>query len=433
MLSNFDTPRSPFRQRNYGGFTQEQKYFFESILKPYKGMCVLDPMGGQGYFLSEIVKEQATVWLGDLNPAPLLLACLRDPRMIMMRDSILEYMNKILKYFSSQNDRENFRYKYVDDWIATPIKQDIVKYAEIIGTTEFGNLSQNDKFWFADPFIRFAACLPILAAREIISFHESDNKTWLMPGGLLRETGIYDPLKRALHYWYDYAKNVANLMVSEFGRVSCGSLNVAYMDVEQGNFSHSPTPDAIITSPPYANRLDYTRMWYPELVIASILFNLDISHLKAKQIGSTVVSNKPILEQELRLLPKEIQDSLAEIQKDKSIRASKSYYYPFFCNYAISLRKALSNMAIKLKNEGTLIIYIRDTVRKDILFPAGTFVERMLEGLGFASIDNDNKKHIIRSHIGILRSRGSKPSVYGMAQVEWWLAYRKGKSHESAS
>jgi hypothetical protein len=433
MPSNSDIPRSPFFQRNYGGFTQQQKDFFESILNPCEGMCVLDPMGGQGYYLSEIVKEQATVWLGDLNPAPLLLACLRDPGMIIMRDSILEYMNNILKYFSSQNDRENIRYKYMDDWIAPPIKQDIEKYAEIIGTTEFGNFSQNDKFWFSDPLIRFATCLPVLAAREIISFHESDNKTWLMPGGLLRETGIYGPLKRALDYWYDYANNVGNQMVKKLGRVTYGSLNVAYMDVEQGYFSHSPTPDAIITSPPYANRLDYTRMWYPELVIASILFNFDISLIKARQIGSTVVSNKPILEQELILLPKEIQKSLAEIRKDKSSRASESYYYPFFCNYAISLRKALSNMAIKLKNEGTLILYIRDTVRKDILFPAGMFVERILEDFGFTSIDNNNKKHIIRSHIGILRLRGSKPSVYGMAQIEWWLAFRKGKSYESPS
>src|SRR5262249_13411726 len=42
-------------------------------------------------------------------------------------------------------------------------------------------------------------------------------------------------------------------------------LHVAPMNPASNNFGSCPKADLVITSPPYANRLDYTRMWAPEL------------------------------------------------------------------------------------------------------------------------------------------------------------------------
>ena len=45
-------------------------------------MCtVLDPMGGLGRFMTDLAWEGHRVLLGDLNPAVLLLAHLRDPHL----------------------------------------------------------------------------------------------------------------------------------------------------------------------------------------------------------------------------------------------------------------------------------------------------------------------------------------------------------------
>lgn len=423
MRSNPELNRSPFFHRNYGGFTHQQKEFYESIIKIDTVKTVLDPMAGQGYLLSKLCRDNFEVWLGDINPAPLFLASLRDPKFIVNRDWIYKYTNNFLANLASVPEaRENIRYKYEDGWIIDPIRHDLEKYAgflEIASIFDFGNL-QN--FCQEDIFKKFLAFLPILAARELTTYHESDNKTWLMPGGLIRETGIIAPLTNALEKWYEYANNIANQNQTGYTN---SSLNVSYMNVEHGDFGLSPNPDAIVTSPPYANRLDYTRMWYPEMVVSSILFNIDIRKIKDNQIGSTVVSKKQFSIHDIYSLPTKTQDALEEIRKDRTSKASETYYYPFFANYAISLRKALINLGDKLRDGGYLIIFIRDTVRKDVLFSASTLVEDVLkENCKFSHIRTNNE--IIRNHVGLLRNKGLKPSVYGIAQRESWLAYKKG-------
>lgn len=292
-----DLSESPFFRRNYGGFTKKQKRFYESILPSTSGLHILDPMGGQGYFLSELSRKKQEVWLGDMNPAPLLLASFRDLDLVRERDSLRAYVGDKLRYFKSTPRAP--RPRYIDDWIAPSIRDELHEYYELFGLGEFGSLLGEGSIRYADPQTRFAACLPVLSARALICFHETDNATWFKRGGLLRGTSIYEALMHTLDRWFNYASCVAQ-EVAICSDLAWGSFNVSYMDVEHGVFGESPSPDVIITSPPYANRLDYTRMWAPELEVASVLFNIDIRSIKTRQIGSTVVRERRLCIQEKR-------------------------------------------------------------------------------------------------------------------------------------
>lgn len=376
-------------------------------------------MAGQGYYISDLAHQGGSLWLGDLNPGPLLLAILRDPRFLVESDRLRAHIKKKAGRLKNKRRRTDSRLGYTDDWFTIATREELEQYKHIFGLSRLGNLNENE-FWQSCVSLIFSACLPILAARELACFHESDNLTWPKPGGLQRYSGIYEPLMRALDAWCEYAFQMSRT------RISMGSLNVSLMDAEYGNFGLAPSPDAIVTSPPYANRLDYTRMWAPELEIASILFKTNVESVKGKQIGSTVIRNKEVDEEVKSQLPDVIVEALHEIRLDKENKASGSYYYPFFLNYSISLMQCLGQIAQKLKPGGKLIIFVRDTVRKDILFPSGLLIEKVLERRGdFKLIPELRKQRIIRHHIGMLRKDKSKAGVYGMAQREWWLVFQK--------
>jgi hypothetical protein len=196
------------------------------------------------------------------------------------------------------------------------------------------------------------------------------------------------------------------------------------MDVERGIFGRSPMVDAIVTSPPYANRLDYTRMWAPETEVLAAMSGQDPGTIKEDQIGSTVVAGQDGVNGEETRLPKIVRIALDEIRKDPT-EFSESYYYPFFRNYAVSLDRSLRTTASRLESGGTLIIFVRDTVRKDVLFPTGELVSEVLTGKSVGLRRVDQERRVIKSHIGFLRKASSR-GFYGLAQQEWWIVFRKG-------
>jgi hypothetical protein len=122
-------------------------------------------------------------------------------------------------------------------------------------------------------------------------------------------------------------------------------------------------------------------------------------------------------------LPAMAQDILEQIRRDPS-EYSDVYYFPFFRNYAIALQDSLQSILQKLRPGGRLIVFVRDTARKDILFPTGNFVREVLTSGALREIRAE--KSIIRGHIGYLR-KGSARGLHGLAQLEWWLAFEKTK------
>jgi hypothetical protein len=375
-------------------------------------------MGGQGFLLADLAFRGANVWLGDINPALCLLATLRSPAAINKRAMLFDRIEEKLKALKATR-RPATGASFVDDWIPKNIAVELQSYRDLFAFS-------HDPFKFGGPFwklplhMKFAAALPILAAREIACFRSSDNQTWIKPGGLQREHHIAEPLRRALAAWLDFANERA---ASAHERSKWGALCSQRMDAASGQFGFSVTADAIITSPPYANRLDYTRMWGPETQVAASMWGSDVRGIQSRQIGSNVVRGLDNSREDLQTLPSQVQDALSAIRTDKDY-ASEGYYFPFFKNYAISLMNTVQQIGANVRNGGTAIFFVRDTVRKDVLFPTGLLIEEVMKGAGFLAIGKE--RHVVKRHVG-LRRRGSASGLYGVGQLEWWLAFERAK------
>src|SRR6185369_16120930 len=123
---------SPFFARAYGGFTREQESFYLRHLGSVHGRRILDPMAGQGYTLSTLSWTNAEVWLGDINPAPLHLAMLRDPRMVLDSERLISWFKSWFAEFKPRR-RASRQTEYCDDWISPAIQEGLSRFVGKLG------------------------------------------------------------------------------------------------------------------------------------------------------------------------------------------------------------------------------------------------------------------------------------------------------------
>ena len=407
---------SPFYSRAYGGYTADQQRFYLKHVGRIEGKLVLDPMAGQGFLLADLAYQGGNVWLGDINPALCLLASLRAPEMIRSRKSLALWIDRHLDKVRFTSERKAYL-EYVDEWVPKNIQLQLREYREFFGL-DSSPFKSSRAFWRLSARKRFAAALPVLAARDLACFRSSDNHTWIKPGGLQRENQIVDPIKRTLAAWLQFAERHANGPIASD---NWGELFAQKMDATTGHFGSAPRVDAIITSPPYANRLDYTRMWGPEFQIAAAIWSESTHEVKLNQIGSNVIRGTAVDDNILECLPRAILNALKAIKNDDDY-ASESYYFPFFRNYAASLMRAIRQISPRLKSDGLMVVFVRDTVRKDIMFPTGLLVEKVMHEAGYRTVGKE--RQIVKQHVG-LRRKGAGSGLYGVGQLEWWLAFRR--------
>jgi hypothetical protein len=408
---------SPFFSRTYGGFSDEQVEFMRACVDSLRDGTVVDPMAGQGFFLSQTPPLNSRVYLGDINPGALALATLRDPVLLKSQRLLTTWFTDKIQQLDKGDPL--FQPNYCIDWIPPGIRRGLDDYVKIFGLRSLGDpMKSSAKFWRSSPKTRFAAALPLLAARDLVSYTESDNITWLKRGGLQRHASLFQPLVTALKKWSEYAQQRTE------GDQTAYELHCSPMDPSRGLFGSCPPADLIVTSPPYANRLDYSRMWAPELNVLATMFGFDPAPVKFQQIGTTVVKGKKPQGSDTSRLPAFMRRTLRRIRDDELAKASESYYYPFFANYAVALFDTFSNIADQLRSGGTAIVFVRDTTRKDTLFEAGKLVESSFRARNCIRLAKNEV--LIRRHVGMMR-RGSPASMYGLAQREWWLIFRKPK------
>jgi hypothetical protein len=341
-----------------------------------------------------------------------MLASLRDPALIHRSDKILHQF--VEKISGLRRAEATFEPRYCEDWISPRIQQQLADYSRAFAISEHGDPTRSSSgFWRSPLLARFAAAIPALAARTIACFTESDNLTWLKRGGLEKCCNLFETLRSAAADWHDYAVRAGTVK---------GRLHISTMNASVGEFGPCPSSDLIITSPPYANRLDYSRMWAPELQVCASLFGFDASPVKSMQMGTTVVRGGHEDALALKRVPRFIRRTLDLIQKDESGKASESYYYPFFRNYATATCDCFGHLARQMAPGGKLIVFIRDTTRKDILFEAGKMIETVLREHGLSR--SAKREAVIRHHVG-MRRRGAPATVYGLAQREWSMAFQK--------
>lgn len=409
---------SPFFSRAYGGYTRKQQEFILSALVQYKTpRRILDPMAGQAYALSALSGLGHQVWAGDLNPAPLVLASLRSSDFARHRSELVHYVRETVSRVARRR-RPQHAPRFIEDWLPPSIRQDLVDYAELLGINIFNTpYSFSQAFWSLSLESRFAVAISVLAARQLTCFRRTDNLTWLKPGGLPQHLRFRQPISQALNVWSAYVDDQQKSSLRS-------TVTLNRMNAELGIFGSCPQVDFIVTSPPYANRLDYTRLWAPESQVLAALANGSVAEIQDSQIGTTTVALRGVPELSVPL-PEIVEDALQEIRADPAPYSS-TYYFPFFRNYAASMQRMLQHLQSKVSPKGEMLIFVRDTARKDVLFPTGRLVTETIltSDMGFTL--KREQRQIIRQHVGY-RRRSTTRGLYGLAQQEWWLRFQRDK------
>jgi hypothetical protein len=409
--------KSPFFRRTYAGFTKTHIQFINDNLDKVTGKIILDPFSGQAPFLCKLAWEGWHVYLLDINPAPLLLAKLRSPQVVEQRRELVRWFLSSSRILGNRSYAGTHRHS--SSWFSDEVLRDLQSLVSHIGLR--GNqstLSQQSKIWLPGSRSGFALGMILLVARELSTYKESDNITWPKNGGILRASSCREILARVANAWLRYTEE--DLVSGPcFGSITC-----IPWDSRKPFLQICPRPNLIVTSPPYANRLDYTRLWAPETRILDSLFMQSSEELKSDQLGSVVVKQKLLLMDEERRLPLKVRHALVDIKNGKW-KASRSYYYKFFHHYAVGLARAFENIAAHLEKKGVLIVIIRDTPRKSTTFPTADLIKGIVRRRGVLPIRLEKKADTtIRSHIGMMRRNSARYSN-ALKQREWLQIYVK--------
>lgn len=176
---------------------------------------------------------------------------------------------------------------------------------------------------------------------------------------------------------------------------------------------------AMITSPPYPNGTDYSRMFAPENAWIEWLINqkmVDELLINAPRlIGSPIVSEKTGVKKRTigevqSPSARRFLEAIASLSGTKRAKYDNEVYYlPYFCNYFCDLENAYRNIADQVAPEFEgYVIVVNNTARK-IIVPVAEAIVEMWKMLGFdAEIDHRYTREL--AHVG-----GINPGVKGLA------------------
>jgi len=157
--------------------------------------------------------------------------------------------------------------------------------------------------------------------------------------------------------------------------------------------------DAILTSPPYLNRLDYIVSHLPAVSVLGSVVGTDVPALRRQMIGTTLIGAKVDLASEL---PRSSQDILRSIKAHPS-KASASYYYWNYQDYLISMRSLFQECRRVLKRGGHVAMVIQNSYYKDLEVPIDRLAIDIASQAGLTG--EIAKSETVRSHYGLISPR----------------------------
>ena len=241
------------------------------------GSTVLDPMAGSGTVLRHALSLKHQAIGIDMDPLAVLMAkvstTLYDTKEFL--DFVENFLEQASKLSSDtlcldwiDNDIETK--KFVEFWFAEPQRNDIRRLAYLITCNR--NSRKEAKLWNG---------LKIALSRTIVSKEQK--------ASLARDTSHSRPHRVALTNDYDIfdgvrksAQQLAKILLSQPGN---GSAIVKLGDARKIKGVQSGSVDAVVTSPPYFNAIDYLRGHKMALVWFGYRIK-DIRKIRGNSIGA---------------------------------------------------------------------------------------------------------------------------------------------------
>ncbi len=384
--------------RTYAAFEREQISPLLKILERYDE--IFDPMAGYCTLMTYCSEIGIRTFCIESNPPAYLWGVLLHPANTNLFLNMIECLLKLRK-----------------KW---PITR---------------KMAQSSDYWFTDVSLELINKLFLLCQQSTSGLRISKKKSkkiaialllpftgrlsCSVPGNMVTHVkmGGICVYKRWHEDFCEYLETLRDIMKQNMQNVKTAKHKLLFDDCRTIKLDKNRFP-AMITSPPYPNSRDYSRMFAPENNLLE-WFNktgyLRNIRIRTRLIGSVEVSEKEnyvkrTISDVKSLSARKFLNGIENYKGTKKAEYdNKVYYLPYFSNYFSSLERAYRNIssALSKKFEGYIIV-VNNTARNQVVPVAKSIVDIWKE-LGFQSciIDEMTRE---KFHVGGInpRARGSK-------------------------
>lgn len=249
------------------------------------------------------------------------------------------------------------------------------------------------------PLLR--GCL-LLSVRPLSTYSATKNPTWLRPGGMSRGRPLRAVFEGTLKRLDDYYEAAYSTSCSPTGEAHIGQSDAADVRIVGG-------VDFIVTSPAYCNRLEYRRMYGPELYFLEATGrNFD----ESKMLGTNEVRGYDAWEEDYALITscsKTVAQFISVVAK-RQIRSERTsnYYVKCFTRYFACLFRTFGNLSENLRADGQIVVITQDNSHRGESINIHEALAEFLKSIGFGV---ESGGSWFRSHLGKRNVSREYPAV----------------------
>ncbi|MXW52732.1 MAG: site-specific DNA-methyltransferase, partial [Gammaproteobacteria bacterium] len=287
------SPKQPVLARDrdwypyYAAFTEG---FVSSVIESYlsDATLVLDPWNGSGTTTSVCAQKGISSIGIDINPALTVIAKARL-KVGECYESLGELCNRIISEITKRNKNEQ-----PDDLLLHWMRPSSVSHIRAIqsaihqcNTNGMDNCYSLDAITRANSFDNtccFSYCALFMSVRKLLQRFTTTNPTWFKEPATIAQR-IAPSEELCLKVFVESFDRLRNLISKS--RVSSSNARFLTQDSQRLPFGDGEI-DGVITSPPYATRIDYVKGVLPELAVLGADRGF-LTKLRQDSLGTPVV------------------------------------------------------------------------------------------------------------------------------------------------
>lgn len=342
---------------------------------------ILDPMSGYGGGMTYFGNKGFSTYNIELNPPSHYWQILINPANNVLILSTIQQLLDVKRWPSIKET-----YSLTDELFSEPAIVHVKSlFKKIITVTN-------------NRTIAIAILLPFVA--RFANYQRNDtNFTHFKQGGICSFVGWEEDfteyliaLKDKVDVQYENFQNHTNVL--------CNFLD----------FHTEKQFKCFVTSPPYPNYRDYSKIFKIENWVLKNILQEDQSNLQF-MIGSDVIKGKSYGEINSEVANKFLNKLLEKSKKlsKKSKYDIEVYYYPYFSMYFYQIQQAYLKLNQLLDSDALGYIVVNNNITRDIQIPVGEAICDMFSNMGYeySIIDESEISHLgnLRRHAKRINSR----------------------------
>ena len=348
------------RNRAFASFKNDELDIIYSDIKDIipKDTIILDPMSGYGGSMSFFGKQGYRTTNIEINPPSYYWQILINPK---HAKEIIALINIILDK-SNTFPKIDIKFSITDDLFATEAVELIKNlYMLVLDYSKNKDLSISLLLPFVSRFANYQ-----ISSTNITHFKQGGICTYM---GWVDDFKIYlITLRNKLEQDYLCYKEIIHDNI-------CSDILKVKLDTKYSCF---------ITSPPYPNYRDYSKLFKIEnWILNNIIFDQPTDF--KMMIGSNNVSGKgygSIISEKANLFLKELLDK-SKLLRKKAERDIEVYYYPYFAQYFFNIQEAYQKLNTMLTGNAVGYIVVNDNITRDIIVPVGASICDIFQNMDY--------------------------------------------------